>query len=140
MVFGFLSAAIWVAVSVLVLLPAGSGGGGLPIPDKVAHFAAWFTLAGTTWLALGALRVPRRSVWTLALAAVWAVATELLQGFVPGRTTDALDALADVAGAVVAVAALAWWERARPRAALDAAGARAPREALGALGEDDLRG
>lgn len=105
-----LAVAVWAGVSALVLLPASGQGGGLPIPDKLAHAAAWCALALSAWplaaRALPGTRV-RRAVIVVASAALWGVATELLQAGVPGRAPDALDALADLVGAGVG-AALAW--------------------------------
>jgi len=103
-------AAVWLLVSWLVLTPAEPGGGGLPIPDKLAHLLAWLGLAVTAWPALRAStrwsRAARASV-VLGVCACWAVATEVLQGAVPGRSGDPLDAAADIAGAVLGVTA--WW-------------------------------
>lgn len=101
--------AVWCVVGWLVLSPA-DGGGGLPIPDKLAHLVAWLGLALAAWPAVAVtVRWPRgaRAAVVLAACASYAVATELLQGLVPGRSTEALDAVADVTGAVLGV--FAWW-------------------------------
>ncbi|TNF32824.1 MAG: hypothetical protein EP329_09195 [Deltaproteobacteria bacterium] len=101
---------VWGVVSWLVLRPGDASGGGLPIPDKVAHLLAWLGLALTAWPALSASTRWRRATraWAVVGACTaYAVATEALQAGVPGRTSDALDAAADVAGAVLGVAV--WW-------------------------------
>ena len=102
--------AVWFVVGWLVLSPASGTGGGLPIPDKLAHLLAWLGLALAAWPAVAASvnwsRASRAAV-VLGACASYAVATELLQGLVPGRSTEALDAVADLAGAALGV--LAWW-------------------------------
>ena len=105
---------VWAVVGALLLTPMSGGDGGLPLPDKVLHAGAWAALAGALWLALS-LPLRRRAVAVLAACLVYAVATELLQGLVPTRSTDAWDAAADMAGAAVAVAALTLLARGRRR-------------------------
>ena len=86
---------------------------GLPAIDKLGHAALFLVLALLLDRALaGSGRRSRREslTWTLAAVAVWGAATELRQAFVPGRTAEGLDLLADVAGAL-AYAAAAWLSR-----------------------------
>lgn len=79
-----------------------------PFADKTVH-AGWFFL-----LALFVWRAGRRAEgWTrrrrvvvlLVGAVLWAASDEAHQSFVPGRAVDAVDLLADVAGAALALAA-----------------------------------
>lgn len=78
-----------------------------PGSDKLAH-AGWFLLLAL--LAWRAARVGegwprRRRVAGLFLGALlWAFSDEAHQSFVPGRTVEAADLLADVAGAALALA------------------------------------
>ncbi|PKN58567.1 MAG: VanZ family protein [Deltaproteobacteria bacterium HGW-Deltaproteobacteria-14] len=102
--------AVWFVVGWLVLSPAGTSAGGLPIPDKLAHLVAWLGLALAAWPAVAVtVRWSRasRAAAVLGACASYAVATELLQGLVPGRSAEALDAVADLAGAALGV--LTWW-------------------------------
>jgi len=79
----------------------------VPGLDKVVHFGAYAVWAS---LCFAGLRrsAPRQSLFWCGLVAAssavaFGVSDELHQAFVPGRTADAYDALADLLGAVVAV-------------------------------------
>jgi VanZ family protein len=77
----------------------------LPIPmrfahqDKVMHFCAYFLLGLLAAHAMGGLPVKQRFWWALALASAYGVSDEFHQSFVPGRSVDLLDWVADTAGA-----------------------------------------
>jgi len=95
-------AAVWYVSS----LEDPSSDLGVPwaMPDKWTHLLE-YAIGGV--LAREALLPVRRlSPWSAALllCAVWAVADEIHQGFVPGRSTEALDAVADFAGAALGAA------------------------------------
>lgn len=67
--------------------------------DKAKHALLF---AGLALLALPAF--PRQAGWRLFLALLgYGIAVELLQARVPGRAPESLDALADAAGAAVAL-------------------------------------
>lgn len=79
-----------------------------PLRDKGAHALEY---AGLGFLVSHAtLRTwPRYAVWRraavgLLIAVAWGVLDEIHQAFVPGRTPDALDLVADFVGATVGVA------------------------------------
>lgn len=80
----------------------------LAIPDTVAHFVLYLVLGGLVARA----RVRRRSriphAALLAAAAGYAAFDEWRQGFVPGRTPEPSDWLADVAGLLVGYVAVAF--------------------------------
>jgi len=86
-----------------------------PLPpslsDKVAHLAGYGVLAGLLLRALlGGF--PRPVSWragslAVLLAVVYGVSDEWHQSFVPERAADAMDVVADGAGAMLAVVA-AW--------------------------------
>ena len=82
--------------------------GGIPNFDKVEH-AGYFFLVGL--LAVRAARfseewTPRRTVWTLLpLALAWGILDEFHQSFVPGRSVEVGDVVADVAGVALALLA-----------------------------------
>jgi VanZ family protein len=85
---------------------------GPPIPefDKVVHFSVYGLLAtlvcrqGRGWRAAG---------WSVLAVSAYGATDEWHQGFVPGRASEVVDWIADTAGATVAVAMYAGWERYR---------------------------
>lgn len=94
----------------LFLQSSSSDAGGLlsffpDVSDKVAHAFAYAVLA--TFLTLGSGR-PGLAV---ALAIVYGASDEVHQAFVPGRTPDVLDLVADAVGAVIGAAVATWGSR-----------------------------
>jgi VanZ family protein len=81
--------------------------GGFEIPDKVAHFGAWFILGGLAWWGAARLGLGRATVVAIIVPALYGAVDEIHQRFVPGRSADVRDWLADAAGAVCAAVALA---------------------------------
>jgi VanZ family protein len=78
--------------------------------DKVQHFAIYIGLALLAYR--GALLVPIRGsvgpYWqSICITALYGLSDELHQRFVPGRSADVADWLADVAGGLIAVLAVA---------------------------------
>lgn len=77
-------------------------------PDKIVHGGIYAILAALWMGALAgrrALLVP----WTIATA--FGGMDELHQGFVPGRSRDGWDLLADATGAALACGVFWWWRR-----------------------------
>lgn len=94
--------AAWVVgATCLLLSPGSSEPSNAPIEglDKLGH-AALFLPAGY----LGGL-LP---LWSLGGLVSFGGVTELAQHFVPGRSPEVLDVVADLVGAAIGVA-LAWW-------------------------------
>jgi VanZ family protein len=102
-------------VSIGELLPGESAPmralSALDVSDKILHFGAYFILAFIPVFGL-------RSVYgwvCVLLSALAGVALEVLQSLVPGRSFDSVDLAANlvglVAGAAIAVTAIAWWRR-----------------------------
>lgn len=86
----------WLAVPWLEPLLA------LPLLDKLVHAGMFGALAALLLFA-------RAAPWAaIAAASSWGIVDEIHQSFVPGRTADPWDLLADVLGAVAAVAAVRW--------------------------------
>jgi VanZ family protein len=88
----------------------------LPTPadaDKTAHAVVYGVLATVTVRALarGTLARVTTSVMlaSIAIAALYGVSDEIHQIFVPGRSPEVLDVVADVTGAVVAAGAIRAW-------------------------------
>ena len=80
--------------------------------DKVFHFGAFVGLSILLCWCVAFFRKPGPAVYAavVAVAACYGVFDELTQQFVPIRTADPLDWLADLCGAVLGTAlfALAW--------------------------------
>jgi VanZ family protein len=78
----------------------------LPIPqvwgiDKVEHFTAYGILAVLCALACEASGI--HPWWGLVIALLYGISDELHQAFVPGRSCDVFDWMADSAGAAAAI-------------------------------------
>ena len=102
---------------------------GIPNFDKLVHFGLY---AGEGFLIYLAVRWPGRAGFSLARVlvivgamAVFGTVDEVHQTWIPGRSCDPADALADSvgagAGAVVASAASGWLSRKRAVAAVPTA-------------------
>ena len=80
--------------------------GGLPQVDKLEHSGEFFFLGLLLSLAFQYTPSPtvRRTSWALAIlvAVLYAASDEMHQFVIPGRSTDALDLLADTAGIALA--------------------------------------
>jgi hypothetical protein len=91
--------AAWLGVAALLLLPLGVPGGGPS--DLVGHFLLFGTMAFAT---VSFSRRPKQlaglAIATIALGG----ALEFAQGFVPYRTADITDAIANGAGGLVGCA------------------------------------
>jgi VanZ family protein len=93
----------------------------LPYPDDVdamivstlGHVTVYAVLAGLLWWALGAFSVPAgwRYVLPVAISALYGISDEWHQSYVPGRSPDARDVVADTVGAVLAMLVVAWLVR-----------------------------
>ena len=90
-------AALIFAISSL-RIPSGPSRLGI---DKVAHFFEFGALAALVTRALigSALSPTRAVIWAIALATAYGASDELHQRFVPGRSSDIFDLLADFVGA-----------------------------------------
>lgn len=83
------------------------------LPDTLAHAIEYFGLGVVVFRALagglGAQVTAARAMATMVIAVAYAVSDEVHQLFVPDRTADAADLLADAAGASVALIACWAW-------------------------------
>jgi VanZ family protein len=76
------------------------------IDDKFAHFGVYGLLAtlvcrlGYGW---------RAALWTLIAVSAYGASDEWHQSFVPGRTMDVRDWIADTVGAAIAIALYVGW-------------------------------
>lgn len=79
--------------------------------DKVYHFFAYMAYAVTVYRAVSGTSVSTRGVIVrvMVITAVYAASDEWHQSFVPGRSSEVPDWIADVSGAVV-VSLFIWHE------------------------------
>jgi VanZ family protein len=99
------------------------------LPDKVAHAIEYFGLGVVVFRAvaggLGAQVTVARATATMIIAVAYAISDEVHQLFVPYRTADGGDLLADAAGASIAlIACRAWNIIAIPKARVAKPGSR----------------
>lgn len=85
--------------------------------DKLLHFIGYALLGALSLLGAGARGRVRHLLTAWLAAALYGVADELHQGFVPGRSASSADVLADWVGAAAGVAVLALVSRAGHRRA-----------------------
>jgi VanZ family protein len=100
----------WVLVSVANVLPPGSFSK-YQFNDKAEHFIAYFVLTGflcITNMVQNKIYLFRTHPFTPAFlfAALYGFLNEIIQLYVPGRSCDFKDWLADVSGAMFAVVLL----------------------------------
>lgn len=95
----------WTALCVGTHLPGSAFSAPLVVSDKVLHFLAYagLGLLLAALLPLFGARDGRASWGALAIVIVYGAFDELGQVFVPGRTVELADWLANVAGAVTGV-------------------------------------
>lgn len=83
---------------------------GIPFSDKFAHFGAYGLMA-TLWVrAFSATTTPGRAAmlgWLIA--SLFGVTDEFHQSFVPGRSTEVADWVADTSGAALAAVIYRFW-------------------------------
>jgi len=78
--------------------------------DKLLHLLVYFVFTGLLYVALNhQTRFPslarRPGLWAILIAGIYGLTDEIHQSFV-GRSADVLDLVADIAGAVLFVAAV----------------------------------
>jgi VanZ family protein len=83
----------WLGVAALLLLPLGVAAPGRG--DLVGHFLLFATMA---FAAVGFSRRPGQLAWLALVTVALGTALELAQGFVPYRSAELADAVADAAG------------------------------------------
>lgn len=101
-----------VAQMLLIFLASSIPGDQVPgtISDKLAHLLVYAVLGACFVLPLSGGRAagvtPGRAAAAVLLAVLYGVSDEVHQSFTPGRTPDAMDVLADAAGAAIGAAAV----------------------------------
>jgi len=97
----WLPAAVWAAVLFFASSRETLGvdlSGGL---DKLAHFGAYFVLGAL--LAHATTRLGETPLLAVAIGVAYGAVDEIHQHFVPGRTSDVFDWVADTAGVICGV-------------------------------------
>jgi VanZ family protein len=76
--------------------------------DKVEHFSEYFILA--FWASFGYARSGRSTTFltTLTICSVFGILDELHQLFIPGRSCDVFDMLADILGSAAGAGFFTW--------------------------------
>ena len=90
----------------------------LPVPDKLVHLVLYLAFGGSLAWAKRASRTEVPHALLLVLGAVYGAIDEWHQSFVPGRTPEFSDWLADLAGVLVGyliVAQLVAWSSNGPQ-------------------------
>lgn len=85
------------AIAILSLLPPRSALN-LGSKDKISHFVAYFILSLNAFLVWD---VSRKSIWLILALICYGMILEFLQGFVPGRDANWLDASANSVGVTI---------------------------------------
>lgn len=81
------------------------------VVSTLGHVTVYAVLAALVWWALPGVPGGWRSALAVAIAALYGVTDEWHQSFVPGRSPDVRDLLADTIGAVIAVLLIGWLVR-----------------------------
>ncbi len=97
----------WLILFILTTLP-GNEAISIGVNDKIEHFGAYGLLSGILYLNLFfqkkfTLLNKFPATFTLLVASIYGMVDELHQIFVPGRTADVRDWLADFIGSLLAV-------------------------------------
>jgi len=94
---------------IAVYSPQGLGGPGITGLDKVVHLSIFFAPA------LALLMMGIRARWALGILALHAPVSELIQHFfLPQRSGDVFDVVADLSGVALGWLAFLVWERRHP--------------------------
>lgn len=84
---------------------------GIPMADKVLHAAGYALLAALVFRAAAArpqTSLSRAWMWSVLFASIYGALDEFHQSFVPSRSADAADILADAAGALLGAGICRW--------------------------------
>jgi VanZ family protein len=89
------------------------GGLDAKLVSTLGHISVFAVLSVLIWWALGLSRLPlgRRATLSVLLSMLYGLSDEWHQSFVPGRTPDILDIVADTFGATMAMLAVTWLAR-----------------------------
>jgi VanZ family protein len=111
---------LWLLVAIMAFIVVytsvtSAGDGSLPLSDKLLHYLAYTGLTMSMLLAAvwapvrGEGRFPTAPIFIVIIAFMFGVGIEVVQGPIPERDAELLDALANAAGAVTALALWSLW-------------------------------
>ncbi len=103
----FLLAVYWITLFTATTLP-GKDMPNIGVSDKISHFTGYFGLAvllNIFLLIQNKKQKLKKNAWlfTLIIGSVYGAIDELHQKFIPGRSCDILDWLADVIGILLGI-------------------------------------
>lgn len=98
---GWAPAVLWAALIFWLSSRSTVPGPDLPGIDKLGHFAVYTVLGAL--LSRGARGSRLAAPWAVGTGWLYALSDEVHQGYVPGRTPEAADWLADAAGVAAGV-------------------------------------
>jgi len=107
---------VWMLAIFIGTSVPGAGSSSEDGRDKIEHFLAYGVLAILMYRSWRLSRTSHRShrglsAVTALTTAGWALLDELHQMPIPGRTCNVLDWAADVAGLIVALILITYWQR-----------------------------
>jgi len=89
--------ALYTLIFVLAIIPPSEGQIGLPYMDKIIHFLAFFILSVATLYAFQVTRI----FHCVILIICFGICIEVIQFFIPYRSFEILDIIADIIGALI---------------------------------------
>lgn len=98
-------AVYWLILFILTTLPSGSAPDMIKVGDKFKHFSAYgllaFLLSLTIHFQEKYEKIKQHNfLFTIGIIALYGFIDELHQAFIPGRSSEVLDWIADVLGAI----------------------------------------
>ncbi len=107
-------AVYWAILFVLTSLPSPTFMKKIKVSDKVEHLVAYFVLGVLLTLAMHFQEKYRQFaekfyLWSVIFISLYAMLDEIHQIFIPNRSADVLDWLADFVGAVLSASLVKWF-------------------------------
>ena len=94
--------AFYILIFVLAIIPPSEGQISFPYLDKLIHFLAFFIISVGTFYAFQVTEIFR----CFLLIACFGICIEVIQYFIPYRSFEILDIIADIIGALIGFKAL----------------------------------
>ena len=94
--------ALYTFILILAIIPPSEGQIGFPYMDKLIHFFAFFILSVATLFAFQVTRIFQ----CILLIICFGICIEVIQYFIPYRSFEILDIIADIIGALIGFKAL----------------------------------
>ena len=94
--------ALFMFILILAIIPPSEGQIGFPYMDKLIHFFAFLILSVSTLFAFQVTRIFQ----LILLIICFGICIEVIQYFIPYRSFEILDIIADIIGALIGFKAL----------------------------------